>query len=313
MPRPFRMFLLIVLLAAAVMGCGRKEAAPESASPTRARLEPKTAAPVPLLGDTRTRPLDGAVMVYVPAGEFKMGSDDKEVDRALQLCRAYGANCNRRYFSVEQPAHVVALDDFWLDKTEVTHRQYRQCKEAGACSELGCQGESESGNGEQPAVCVTGSQAAAYCKWVAGRLPTEAEWEYAARGAEGTRYPWGDEFDGARLNYCDANCALDKRDKAFDDGFVRSAPVGSYPKGASWVGALDMAGNVWELAADWNGEYSAERQINPTGPLSGDRRVVRGGSWNASPDHVRSALRNHVGADEFVNQVGFRCAVSRDQ
>lgn len=89
--------------------------------------------------------------------------------------------------------------------------------------------------------------------------------------------------------------------------------MGSYPKGASWVGALDMAGNVWELVADWNGEYAPERQSNPTGPLSGDRRVVRGGSWNASPDHVRSALRNHVGADEFVNHVGFRCAVSRDK
>jgi formylglycine-generating enzyme required for sulfatase activity len=313
MPRPFRLFLLIILLAAAVMGCGTKEAAPKSASPTRAHLELEATAPAPSLGDTRTRSLDGAVMVYVPAGEFKMGSDDKEVDWALQQCWAYGTNCSRRYFSVEQPEHVVGLDGFWIDKTEVTYRQYRQCQEAGACGKLGCQGESEAGSSEQPAVCVTWSQAAAYCKWVAGRLPTEAEWEYAARGTESRRYPWGDEFDGTRLNYCDANCALDKRDKPFDDGYARSAPVGSYPKGASWVGALDMAGNVWELVADWNGEYSPERQSNPTGPLSGDRRVVRGGSWNASPDHVRGALRNHVGADEFVNQVGFRCAVSRDK
>lgn len=218
MPRPFRLVLSILLVAIAVTGCGKKEAASPSATATRARSEPGTTVPVPSLGDTRTRSLDGAVMVYVPAGEFKMGSDDKQVDWALQLCWAYGTNCSRRYFSVEQPEHVVALDGLWIDKTEVTHRRYRQCQEAGACGELGCQGESESGSGEQPAVCVTWPQAAAYCKWVAGRLPTEAEWEYAARGTESRRYTWGDEFDGTRLNYCDTHCALDKRDKAFDDG-----------------------------------------------------------------------------------------------
>jgi len=138
MPRHFWLFLLLVLLALAMVGCGKKEAAPKSASATRARLELKTAVPIPSLGDTRTRSLDGSVMVYVPAGEFEMGSDDKEVDYALQLCGAYGTNCNRRYFSVEQPAHIVVLDGFWIDKTEVTNRQYRQCKEAGACGELGC-------------------------------------------------------------------------------------------------------------------------------------------------------------------------------
>jgi len=138
-------------------------------------------------------------------------------------------------------------------------------------------------------------------------LPTEAQWEYAARGAEGRRYAWGDGFDGRLLNYCDVNCPLEKRDEMFDDGFERSAPVGSYPGGASWVGALDLAGNVWELVADWNGAYAAERQVNPTGPSTGTRRVARGGSWHASPDHVRGALRNHLGADEFADHVGFRC------
>ena len=86
--------------------------------------------------------------------------------------------------------------------------------------------------------------------------------------------------------------------------------MGSYPEGASWIGALDMAGNVWELVADWNGDYSAERQVNPAGPSSGTRRVARGGSWHASPDHVRGALRTHLGTDEFVDHIGFRCVAT---
>jgi formylglycine-generating enzyme required for sulfatase activity len=141
-------------------------------------------------------------------------------------------------------------------------------------------------------------------------LPTEAEWEYAARGGDESRYPWGDEFVGINLNYCDSNCALDKRDEKFDDGYPNTAPVGSYPVGASWVGALDMAGNVWEMVADWNAAYTSENQTNPAGPESGGRRVARGGSWHASPDHVRSTLRTHMGPADFVNHAGFRCVQS---
>ena len=96
---------------------------------------------------------------------------------------------------------------------------------------------------------VTWNQADTYCRWTGARLPTEAEWEYSARGLNGGRYPWGDEIDGSLLNYCDANCELHKRNSDVDDGYARTAPVGSYPDGASWVGALDMAGNVWEWTA----------------------------------------------------------------
>lgn len=250
-------------------------------------------------------------MVYVPAGEFEMGSDEEEVDFALQLCLEYDTNCRRTYFSVEQPVHTVALDSFWIDKTEVTNNQYRQCMSAGACSELGCEGELLLGDGEYPAVCTTWDQAAAYCEWVEGRLPTEAEWEYAARGPEGRRYPWGDDFNGTVLNYCDVNCTLHKRDETFDDGYARSAPVGSYPGGASWVGALDLAGNVWEIVADRYGSYPSDPQTNPTGPPSGHRRIARGGSWHTSPDHVRSALRTNIGEDQYVDHAGFRCVQSQ--
>jgi serine/threonine-protein kinase len=268
------------------------------------------ATPPPSLGDARTRSLDGMLMVYVPAGEFQMGSDEGEVDHALQLCKQYDTNCRRNYFSVEQPAHAVVLDGFWIDKTEVTNSQYAACQAAGACDEPDCQVEAQEASGDRPVVCVTWEQAAAYCAWAGARLPTEAEWEYAARGAGGRRYPWGDEFDGTLLNYCDANCTLRKRDEAVDDGYARTAPVGSYPAGASWVGALDMAGNVWELVADWTAPYSPERQTNPAGPASGQRRVARGGSWHTSPDHVRSALRTHVGPDQSVDHAGFRCVES---
>ena len=242
----------------------------------------------------------------MPAGEFVMGSDDEEVDFALQQCQVYGTNCRRRYFSVETPLHKVVLDSFWLDRTEVSNSQYALCELSGACEPPSCR----VGDDGYPVVCVTWEQAAAYCQWAGARLPTEAEWEYAARGPDQSRYPWGDEFEGTFLNYCDANCSLDKRDETFGDGYAETAPVGSYPQGASWVGALDMAGNVWEMVADWNGKYLPGKQINPTGPATGGRRVARGGSWHASPDHVRSALRTHVGMDQQIDHAGFRCAQS---
>ncbi len=259
-----------------------------------------------VLGHSQIRQIDGMLMIYVPAGEFTMGSEEEEVDFALQQCRDYGTNCRRSYFSVELPAHRVMLDGFWLDQTEVTSSQYTLCEAAGVCGSPQCQ----SASGDHPVVCITWEQAAAYCQWAGVRLPTEAEWEYAAHGLNESRYPWGDEFDGTLLNYCDANCTLPKRDAAFDDGFAETAPVGSYPQGASWVGALDMAGNVWEMVADWKGEYPTEDQVNPTGPLSGSRRVARGGSWHASPDHVRSVLRTHLDMDQRSDHAGFRCAQS---
>jgi len=267
------------------------------------------------LGDPWTRPADGMLMVSVPAGEFEMASDAAAVDYALALCNEYRGDCKREWYDNEQPVHSVVLDAFWLDRTEVTNRQYQRCVAAGACEPP----ESNSsysrdwyyGNGRYygyPVIYVTWYQADAYCSWVGGRLPTEAEWEYAARGPDAKVYPWGDAFDGALLNYCDANCGITWSDERVDDGYEETAPVGSYPGGASWCGALDMAGNVWEWVADGYGAYPSGQQANPTGPSGGDDRALRGGSWVFDPTSVRAAERLRVNADDPGLDVGIRCA-----
>ena len=142
-------------------------------------------------------------------------------------------------------------------------------------------------------------------------MPTEAEWEYMARGERGSLYPWGDTFDSTRLNYCDANC--DKgpwADESVDDGYAQSAPVEGYPEGASWCGALDVAGNVWEWVSDWHGNYAAAAQTNPTGPETGSDKVLRGGCWANDASGVRGAYRIHLSANVRHPNVGFRCVVS---
>jgi formylglycine-generating enzyme required for sulfatase activity len=290
-------FLLLSFLVFAMSGCGPRA----------------TASAV----ETWTRPTDGMAMVHVPAGEFEMGSDDDEVDCALELCSACGIPCTEQDFEKEQPVHPVALDSFWIDRTEVTNAQYRQCVEAGACGPHSKTGSAtresyydDSACDDYPVIWIAGRDARAYCEWVGARLPTEAEWEYAARGPEGRIFPWGNEFDGTRLNYCDANCELGWADETVDDGYADTAPVGSFPAGASWCGALDMAGNVREWVADWYDPeyYSRSPSQNPIGPEQSVNQVMRGGSWDASPYEVRSAMRVGDHAQYKRNFVGFRCA-----
>ena len=258
-----------------------------------------TSTPVPTLapGDIWTRPADGMVMVYVPAGEFEMGSTDGASD--------------------EQPVHTVALDAYWIDRTEVTNEQYGKCVAAGACDSPWESGSSTRdsyyGNtayADYPVIYVSWHDAEDYCKWAGGRLPSEAEWEYAARGQKGREFPWGDVFDGTLLNYCDANCRFDYKDSEHDDGYADTAPVGSYPGGASWIGAQDMAGNVWEWAADWYDEdyYGESSSENPVGPSSGEYRVVREDSWFIDLLNVRAATRTWFSPGVSLDSIGFRCA-----
>jgi formylglycine-generating enzyme required for sulfatase activity len=230
--------------------------------------------------DTRFDGVDGALYVRVPAGEFRMGSSSSDSEAVND----------------EKPQHVVYLDEFWIMQTETTSAQYQQCVDAGRCRALSCSGAAR---GDHPVMCVSWQDATDYCAWGGGRLPTEAEWEKAARGTDGRKYPWGNDAPtDRRLNY-----NMNIRD---------TTPVGSYPTGASPYGALDMAGNVWEWVADWYEEkyYASSPARNPQGPASGQYRVLRGGSWYNAQQNVHAAYRNR-GVPEFrLDALGFRCARS---
>jgi formylglycine-generating enzyme required for sulfatase activity len=254
------------------------------------------------------------VMVYVPGGSFLMGSTDEEIDEAIKLCKEHYSYCNDWYYAREVPQHLVRVDSFWLDQTEVTNAQYRACVEAGICEPpVDCfKGEptyNDPLKAVHPVVCVDWYDAQAYCEWTGGRLPTEAEWEYAARGEEGLLYPWGNVFDGTKLNYCDSTCEESHADDTFTDGFAKTAPVGSFPEGVSWCGAYDMAGNVFEWVSDWLGDYSDEAQVNPFGPEFGTEKVSRGCSWFYHPARARTAARESMEPDKSFDRLGFRCVV----
>ena len=238
---------------------------------------------------------DGSIIVHVPAGEFLMGSPPGEG------------------YDNEHPQHTVYVSEFWIDKTEVTNAKYRKCVEAGTCRapttcDWGEPTYSDSSKTDHPVVCVSWHDAKTYCEWTGKRLPTEAEWAKAARGTDGRKYPWGNSFDGSKVNFCDVNCESDLKDRSADDGYQRTAPVGSYPEGASPYGALDMAGNVEEWCQDWYDEdyYASSPQRDPQGPSSGLHRVVRGGSWvHNSGGYVRAAWRLRAGVR--ISFIGFRC------
>lgn len=312
--KPTLLLAFAFLIAA---GCGEEQAAEEPGPQEQATVS----VAAPKLGDTKTRAADAAVMNFVPAGQFMMGSSPQEVDLAVELCNRFVANCQPEWFQDEMPAHAVALAAFWIDRTEVTNGQYTRCVAAGGCnppkSAASATRPSYYGNTaftDYPVIDITSQDAAAYCTWAGAGLPTEGQWEYAARGPDARRYPWGNDFDGSRLNYCDANCTEPWNDAGFNDARNDTAPVGSYPTGASWCGALDMAGNVWEYVADWYAPYAAASQSNPTGPPTGTVRMVRGGSWDHEPCDARSAYRTWFDpadiSGEWEITPGFRCAQS---
>jgi eukaryotic-like serine/threonine-protein kinase len=211
----------------------------------------------------------------------------------------------------------VTLDGYWIDQTEVTNAQYKRCVAAGSCRARRADETSsftyssyygDSTYADYPVIRVDWNQAQAYCEWAGGRLPTEAEWEKAARGTDGRMYPWGDgPLTGARANFFDAYCDS-WADCSQDDRYADTAPVGSYPDGASPYGALDMAGNVWEWVADWYDAeyYNRSPGENPTGPSSG-YHLVRGGSWMSGSADLRAAYRYLYNADY---ESGFRCVRS---
>ena len=236
-------------------------------------------------------------MVYVPAKEFIMGSSDAQVDIALALCNEYLGGCQRGWFSGEQPQHPVSLDAFYIDKTEVTNAQYRACVEAGACdAPSDTIYYDDAKYAQHPVVYVNWYQANAYCRWAGKRLPTEAEWEKAARGTDERTYPWGEGIDCGHAQY--GGCG------------GQTVPVESKLKGVSPYGTLGMAGNAWEWVADWHalGYYDQSPGYNPPGPNAGTDRMLRGGSWGDVPHLLRGANRSWYPPGHRSDNVGFRCA-----
>jgi formylglycine-generating enzyme required for sulfatase activity len=261
-------------------------------------------------GDQNLRAKDGMPMVHVPAGSFMMGSLPTD-----------GTNNIGIPYPNEFPQHEVSVDAFWLDKLEVSNAQYQICVDEMAClppRDLGSNTRKiyfgDAAFDDYPVINLSWYQAVAYCTWAGGRLPNEAEWAFAARSPESYLFPWGNEFDGHLLNYCDINCSLVHADQehtgGFNDGYTDTSPVGYYPEGGSWVGALDLQGNVWEWVWDWHALYEGHEWLeHPHSYPPETFRVLRGGAWDTARGHARAAFRNWYLPAEHKDSIGFRCAM----
>jgi formylglycine-generating enzyme required for sulfatase activity/serine/threonine protein kinase len=310
-------------IAAAVFFLGSKGprgmAAAGSSAPASTGGTAAAAVPVPsaVAAASATAATCPSGMLPIPGGSFFMGSDDG--------------------LALEKPAHQVMLAPFCIDEFEVTVEAYKACSDAGRCKRAGtandwagiadkerkafdplCNIRAAEKNGRHPINCVDWDMADKFCREAGKRLPTEAEWEFSARGPDGRKYPWGDDDPSpGHLNACGKECVAwglkngidEKAMYEADDGFANTAPVGSFPGGASRYGVKDVVGNVWEWVADWYGAYPKEEERNPTGPGDGTERVIRGGAWNGSyAAWVRPTFRYKDAPGKRSYGIGFRCA-----
>ena len=290
----------LVFLLSILLGFGLQELSPGQDTPTGKPIndDPKNNyLYLPFVQSNYRK----AELVFIPAGAFEMGCN-------------VGHNNDFACLEDELPQHTVTLDAYYIYKFEVTNKEYAQCVKGGGCqpptytdsfSRPSYYGNPEFDN--FPVIYVSWQSAVDYCAWVGMRLPTEAEWEKAARGASGPlAYPWGDDPPSCSLanyydNIADAYCTGD------------TAAVGSYPGSASVNGVMDMAGNVNEWVNDWYDAnyYKTSPGANPQGPASGTYKVIRSGSFGAFPEQIRTAYRTFFsGIHDGSN--GFRCAGSSD-
>lgn len=236
--------------------------------------------------------LEPSGMVLVSAGEFTMGSNT-----GYQECKRVQDDCAEKLFEDERPAHNVYLDSYSIDMNEITNSEYDQCVNVRVCTPKA----SHHGFMEprQPVVGVTWYQAKTYCEWKGERLPTEAEWEKAARGSDGRIFPWGGRIDCNMSSYSSCN-------------LLRTYETGTFKNAKSPYGLMDMAGNAREWVTDWYSDdyYRSSPKSNPQGPPSGQYRVLRGGAYNSDAALVRTTSRTKRVPDGQWDTTGFRCAKS---
>ena len=232
-----------------------------------------------------------AQMVLIPAGEFVMGSEagDAAPD--------------------EQPLTPVTLSEFYMSRHPITNAQYERFDPGHRTKRMAGAGD------DHPVVYVTSVESVRYCQWLSEkegktyRLPTEAEWEFAARGIDGRKYPWGNhDRRGGFANFADASTAFPWRDPQVNDGYAETSAVGTFPRGASFFGLEDMAGNVWEWCLDFYQPYAGSPKRNPRGVASGSKRLYRGGSWKSRFSNLRATARGSNASNYSCNDVGFRIA-----
>lgn len=253
------------------------------------------------LGNARAEEIKGEAqppegMVWIPSGELHRGSNKNQ---GYKFCLENNKDCKNSWFEDEAPAHVVKLNGFHIDIHEVTQKEFQNVLR---------ENPSDYEGPNLPVERVTWPEAVEYCKKIGKRLPTEAEWEWAARGGKRSVFSWGDKVESEKANFCDRRCSKRWKESQFDDGHRHTAPVGSFP--ANGYGVFDMAGNVYEWVADWYAEdyYEKSPRNNPKGPKTGSKRLIRGGSWINYSTGVRPSDRTEAKPKGRLNFVGFRCA-----